>query len=638
MQHAQRQYSFPHLVVPFLTLALIFTLVSKVPGQRREDRQRDDTRSAFQFDLRTRVTHTGRSYIYEYTLQQVDYGPLRYQDLDHFALIFPCGEEGYRSVRSLQSGGWTVAGTGLFSTRDLDNKQVWGLKFNPGFRLTPDGNGSPRGERTFTFSFTSDCAPVPGQWTVVSGQSEDNGEIDVPCGCQGDSGQGQGDLGQNRSASVDRDIDIDSSRNQEPIDRDRDTNARKRDRDLDQDTSSNGRQIVVTKQGITIDTNTVLRLRMQTRLTSASAQIGDKFKALLTNDIKADNLAVLPAGCQVEGHVSSAQPARRGSKSGTIGITFDQLILPSGRAVPVIGELTSLDKEERRQIDQEGRVSGSSTKRSAVFIGGGAAGGAAIGAIAGGGKGAGIGAAVGAGAGVLGVLLSRGQEAVVEPGTEFGLLLTEPLRIPNAASAITSGKTNRPIFTDNDYRTIYTDTDTIYRTQVRLRELGYLRSAASGRIRPVVRRALIRYQNNSQLRPTGQVDYPTAISLGVVSANNSAEDRRNELPARPVDRVNDAVSLRQVRVLQAEAERISRGNLVVSVTVESETPGWELEHEVKQQEDILEVFLRARPPLGTVKNTREQQTLRLDIEDPKDRIKRVIVHAFDRDIKLEVRS
>ena len=71
-------------------------------------------------------------------------------------------------------------------------------------------------------------------------------------------------------------------------------------------------------------------------------------------------------------------------------------------------------------------------KRNVVFIGGGAATGALIGAIAGGGKGAGIGAGIGAGLGVAGAYFSKGHEAVVKSGTEFGVVLNQTLSLPAA--------------------------------------------------------------------------------------------------------------------------------------------------------------------------------------------------------------
>jgi hypothetical protein len=92
--------------------------------------------------------------------------------------------------------------------------------------------------------------------------------------------------------------------------------------------------------------------------------------------------------------------------------------------------LTSLASDDVN-YDSEGQVSGrSSMRRNAIFIGGGAGVGAVIGGIAGGGRGAGIGAGVGAGLGVAGALLSRGEEAVVRPGTQFGVILNQRITLP----------------------------------------------------------------------------------------------------------------------------------------------------------------------------------------------------------------
>lgn len=68
--------------------------------------------------------------------------------------------------------------------------------------------------------------------------------------------------------------------------------------------------------------------------------------------------------------------------------------------------------------------------RNVKFIGGGAGGGALIGALAGGGKGAAIGAGIGAGVGFITKKLKKGDEAKVEQGTEFGVILNRPISLP----------------------------------------------------------------------------------------------------------------------------------------------------------------------------------------------------------------
>lgn len=172
----------------------------------------------------------------------------------------------------------------------------------------------------------------------------------------------------------------------------------------------------------------VLVLRMKSRLDSAQSQPSDRFEAYLNEAITDEaGSMVLPANLLVGGHVTAATRAQMGRRSGIIEITFDRLVLPDGRELPLKGTLTSPDASERRKlkIDEEGVIEGGGQlKRNTVFIGGGAAAGAAIGAIAGGAL---LGAGVGAAAGVVAVFLAKGKEAVVEPGMLIGMELIEPL-------------------------------------------------------------------------------------------------------------------------------------------------------------------------------------------------------------------
>lgn len=191
----------------------------------------------------------------------------------------------------------------------------------------------------------------------------------------------------------------------------------------------------------------VLVLRMESRLDSGASRPGDRFIARV-NEAVTDTVGslVLPSNLQVIGHVTEVAPAQMRRRSGLISITFDMLILPDGREMQIVGELTSASTRERRslKLDEEGAVGpeGGQKKRNIVFIGGGAATGAVIGAIAGG---AALGAGVGAAAGAAAILLAKGKEAVVEPGTLIGIellrsidLKTESRRLPYEPQQVTS--------------------------------------------------------------------------------------------------------------------------------------------------------------------------------------------------------
>ena len=203
---------------------------------------------------------------------------------------------------------------------------------------------------------------------------------------------------------------------------------------------------------VNVPIGTIIPLRMEGHLSSRNSQIGDSFTASVIHDVelvgrgwpsaidKGDRQLIIPAGSRVEGHVTAVNRAERMSRAGTIAITFDRLILPGGTSIPVDGTLTSLDgetKEGFEDIDDDYRIEGGSQgRRAIVFIGAGAGAGAVIGAIMKGGKGAAVGAGVGAALGTVGILLSKGEEAEVGPGMEFGLRVERTFTLDTEAAGI----------------------------------------------------------------------------------------------------------------------------------------------------------------------------------------------------------
>jgi hypothetical protein len=104
--------------------------------------------------------------------------------------------------------------------------------------------------------------------------------------------------------------------------------------------------------------------------------------------------------------------------------------LPNGTTRVINGSLTNLDSKSAKS-DNEGTASGDDRKNDKIiFIGGGAAGGAVLGGIIGGGKGAVIGGILGAIGGLAGERLTRGEDANVRAGTEFGVYLNRAVSLP----------------------------------------------------------------------------------------------------------------------------------------------------------------------------------------------------------------
>lgn len=174
-----------------------------------------------------------------------------------------------------------------------------------------------------------------------------------------------------------------------------------------------------------------MRVRINDTLSSKTARVGNTFTANVTDPVYSNNgVLVIPTGSTVTGRVTSVQPARGQGKPGSIDVTFFSLRTPNGARRAINGTLTELYTDDAKS-DSEGTASGDKMKnRKLIFIGGGGAGGAVLGAAVGGGKGALIGGLLGAGAGFLGDRLTKGEEAEVRAGTEFGVYLNQSISLP----------------------------------------------------------------------------------------------------------------------------------------------------------------------------------------------------------------
>jgi hypothetical protein len=174
-----------------------------------------------------------------------------------------------------------------------------------------------------------------------------------------------------------------------------------------------------------------LRVRLNKDLDSENARPGDTFTATVVDPVYSKGgVLVVPQASTVTGSVTSVARAGKGGQPASMNVQFIGLRLPNGVHRQINGSLTDL-AQKRGESDNEGGVSAQKTKkRSAKFIGGGAAGGALIGAIAGGGKGALIGGGIGAATGLIGGKVKKGNEVKVKSGTEFGIILNRSLSLP----------------------------------------------------------------------------------------------------------------------------------------------------------------------------------------------------------------
>ena len=184
----------------------------------------------------------------------------------------------------------------------------------------------------------------------------------------------------------------------------------------------------------TVSAGQTIRARMNGNISSKTAAVGNTFTATVTEPVYASGgQVVVPTGSTVVGRVDSVSRARKGGNPGSINVSFTSIRLPNGLTRRINGSLTDLTSDDAKS-DAESTARGDKMKhRKLIFIGGGGAGGAILGAAIGGGKGALIGGLLGAGGGFLGEKLTKGEEAEVRSGTEFGVLLNQAISLPKFA-------------------------------------------------------------------------------------------------------------------------------------------------------------------------------------------------------------
>ncbi|MBI2832989.1 MAG: hypothetical protein HYX76_01010, partial [Acidobacteria bacterium] len=153
-------------------------------------------------------------------------------------------------------------------------------------------------------------------------------------------------------------------------------------------------------------------VRLQTQLSSATAQVEDRFEATTVVDLYRGDRLLVPAGSVLRGVVTSVNKADRIDRKGTLTVAFDQATV-RGRTYPLRATVVNA-------IESEG------IRSEAGRIGTGAGVGAVIGGIIGGVKGALIGILVGAGGTIA---ATEGTDVNLAPGTILRVRLDQPLTI-----------------------------------------------------------------------------------------------------------------------------------------------------------------------------------------------------------------
>jgi type IV secretion system protein VirB10 len=179
-----------------------------------------------------------------------------------------------------------------------------------------------------------------------------------------------------------------------------------------------------------LDIGTRVPLSLINSISTRHSAQGDRVYLETVFPLLANGRIVVPVGSYVAGTVTQLKKPGRVKGRGELYVRFDTLTLPNGVTRDFHGRIGSMDGNAKDELDRaEGKVRSEGNKAGdARTVGEAGAAGASIGTIAGAasghyGMGAGIGAAAGAAAGMIGVLVSRGPDAVLARGSTLEMVL-----------------------------------------------------------------------------------------------------------------------------------------------------------------------------------------------------------------------
>lgn len=181
----------------------------------------------------------------------------------------------------------------------------------------------------------------------------------------------------------------------------------------------------------TVPEGTKVPLQLISSVSTKTAAIGDRVYLQTAFPVLSGGRIVIPPGSYVTGTVTQVKRGGRVKGKAELYVRFDSLTLPNGVTRDFRAGVHSLDASNPGRVDRtEGKVEGESNKTGdAVKVGEAAGWGTMIGGVAArSGKGAGIGAAAGAAAGLVGVMLTRGPDAILERGSTVEMVLDRTLK------------------------------------------------------------------------------------------------------------------------------------------------------------------------------------------------------------------
>ncbi len=185
---------------------------------------------------------------------------------------------------------------------------------------------------------------------------------------------------------------------------------------------------------VSVKVGTHIPLSLINSVSTKHSAEGDRVYLETVFPILVDGRIVIPPGSYVAGTLTQIKRPGRVKGKGELFLRFDTLTLPNGVTRDFRARMSAVDGAGAETLERrEGKVVSDSNKAGDMrTIGEATAAGASAGVLLGSvaknvGMGAGIGAGAGAAAGLMGVLLSRGPDAVLAKGSTIEMVLDRPI-------------------------------------------------------------------------------------------------------------------------------------------------------------------------------------------------------------------
>lgn len=180
----------------------------------------------------------------------------------------------------------------------------------------------------------------------------------------------------------------------------------------------------------TLNRKEIINMTVSQVLDSSYSIEGDEFFAEVTDDVLGDKGIVIPKGTLAHGKLTNTTTPGRFGKEATMDLTFDYLVTPDGREIPIEGNMTT----KLHPISQGAKIIAQDV---GYTVAGGAVGGLMAlnwlgleAAIASQGYTLAGGAAIGGVAGLGMALIRKGNHVMIAPGDEIKVKINTSIDLP----------------------------------------------------------------------------------------------------------------------------------------------------------------------------------------------------------------